>query len=188
MVMAKESYVEKVNGILRSDADYEQISTTTDDLNSEMKKVIKSSGEKLPMKLEVAATPKHTKMLQIYGLPKSYKPGLPLRRVVTTCDGPSRNMSIILERILNQLLKFIPAHIKSTDEVIEILKENRDMPRGSILASLGAVGLYSNIPIQESINAAVEMLEVYEKDIDMPDLEVRDVKNLLIAAEMKKLS
>ena len=52
--MAKESYVEKVNGILRSDVDYEQILTTTDVLNSEMKKVIKATGKKT-MKLEVAA-------------------------------------------------------------------------------------------------------------------------------------
>ena len=55
VVMAKESYVDKVNGILRSDVDNEQILTTTDVLNSEMKKVIKATGKKLPLKLEVAA-------------------------------------------------------------------------------------------------------------------------------------
>ena len=101
--MAKESYVEKVNGILRSDVDYEQILTTTDVLNSEMKKVIKATGKKL-WSWRLRPTPKHTKIPQIYGLQKSHKPGLPLRPVVATCYGPSRNMSIILETILYQLL------------------------------------------------------------------------------------
>ena len=50
---------------------------------------------------------------------------------------------------------------------------------GSILASLDIVRLYSNIPIQESIDAAIEMPEVHGKEIDMLDLEVEDVKNLL---------
>ena len=45
--------------------------------------------------------------------------------------------------------------------------------------SLDVVGLHSNIPIQETINAAVDMLEVHEKEIGMLDLEVEDVKNLL---------
>ena len=41
--------------------------------------------------------------------------------------------------------------------------------------SLDVVGLYSNIPIQETINAAVDMLEVREKEIGMLGLEVEDV-------------
>ena len=111
-------------------------------------------------------------MPQLYSLPKSHKPGMPVRPVVSTCGGPTRNLSVVLERILSQLLVFVPAHLKSTEELIEVLKMNRDVPDGCIVVSLNVVGLYSNIPVEDSVDAAIHMLKKHETSIDMQDWEV----------------
>ena len=102
-------------------------------------------------------------MPRFYGLPKDHKAGLPLRPVVSSCDSPTSNLSLIVERILNQLLMFVPAHLDSTEACIEDIKRHRQVPDGCIIASFDVVGLYSNIPIDESISAAITKLEQHKK-------------------------
>ena len=53
------------------------------------------------------------------------------------------------------------------------------MPDGSLLVTMDVVGVYSNLPIQDSIDVAVKHLETHKKDIDMLDLVVGDIRNLL---------
>ena len=123
--------------------------------------------------------PHHSRMPQFYGLPKDHKPGMPVRPVVSTCGSSTSNMSLVLERILNQLLSFVPAHLSSTSECIGLLKENCHVPEDCIVASLDVVGLYTNIPIPESIDAAVDLLRSHENRIDMLGLSVEDIRSML---------
>ena len=48
-----------------------------------------------------------------------------------------------------------------------------------IVASLDVVSLYSNIPIAESIEAAMELLDTHSKEVDMFDLSLQDIRRLL---------
>ena len=47
------------------------------------------------------------------------------------------------------------------------------------MASLDVVAWYSNIPIAESISAAMEMLGEHEAEVDMFGLSLHDVRELL---------
>ena len=160
--------------------DYERVTETTTRLDDATRHFVESNiVDKLPEELEGAVKPHHSRMPQFYGLPKDHKPGMPVRPVVSTCCSSTSNMSLVLERILNQLLPFVPAHFSSTSECIGLLKENCHVPEDCIVASLDVVGLYTNIPIPESIDAAVDLLRAHENRIDMLGLSVEDIRSML---------
>ena len=118
-------------------------------------------------------------MSQFYGLPKDHKPGLPLRPVVSSCGSATSNISLLLERILNQLLPFVPAHLGSTAECVQALREVGPVSSDCIVASLDVASLYSNIPIVESVDVAMELLAEHQHEVDMFYLTIPDVRQLL---------
>ena len=149
-------------------------------LDNNTKEFVKSNlKEKLPKPLEEAITPSHSRMPQFYALPKDYKEGLPVRPVVSCCDGPTSNLSLVLERILNQLLSYVPTHLASTQQCIQELQQHRRVEKGDLLVSLDVVGLYSNIPIADAIAATVKLLTQHSVAIDMLDLTVEDAQRAL---------
>ena len=178
--MSESQYVEKVSKLLGERKDYERVTETTTRLDDATRHfVVNNIADKLPEKLEGAVKPHHLRMPQFYGLPKDHKPGMPVRPVVSTCGSLTSNMSLVLERILDQLLPFVPAHLSSTSECIGLLKENCNVPEDCIIASRDIVGLYTNIPIPESIDAAVDLLRAPESRIDMLGLSVEDIHSMV---------
>ncbi|XP_065175138.1 uncharacterized protein LOC135805071 [Sycon ciliatum] len=180
VLLPSTQYDEKAEAMLDQEADYEKVAMTVDKLDEETSRFVDTHlKNKLPEKLEKAIKPRHSRMPRFYGLPKDHKAGLPLRPVVSSCDSPTSNLSLIVERILNQLLMFVPAHLDSTEACIEDIKRHRQVPDGCIIASFDVVGLYSNIPIDESISAAITKLEQHKDDVDMLGLTVADVQLML---------
>ena len=166
--------------MLNCPADYEPQRVKIDALDSECRETLKGCiKDKLPEKLEKAMYQYYSRMPQFYGLPKDHKPGMPLCPVVSTCDSPTSNMPLLVERILNQLLRFVPAHLRDTKQCIDDLRTHHNIPENCIVASMDVVALYSNIPIQESIDVAMEALESHRDEIDMFWLEPSDVRNML---------
>ena len=182
VVMSSASYTQKVVNILEcpDNDSYERCSMTVEELEKQTKSAISTIVEdKLPAKLASRVTPHNSRMSQFYGLPKDHKEGLPLRPVVSTCGSAMSNISLVLERILNQLLRFVPAHLSSTAECVEELRRLGQLPEICIIASLDVVGLYANIPIDESIDAVIELLDAHQQQVDMFELSLSDVRQLL---------
>ena len=181
VVMSTASYVQKAESMLNNTVNYERSMIKLEDLEKKVRAVVlKNAKNKIPSTLCNAMIPHNSRMSQFYGLPKDHKPDLPLRPVVSACGSPASNISLLLERILNQLLKFVPAHLSSTAECVEDLRALGRLPSDCIIASLDVVSLYTNIPIEESIDAAMELLEVHRQEIDMFRLSAQDVRQLLL--------
>ena len=53
------------------------------------------------------------------------------------------------------------------------------LPENCIIASLDVVGLYANIPIDESIDTVIELLDAHQQQVDMFELSLSDVRQLL---------
>ena len=181
VVMSQVSYVEKVNEMLENADNYERCcQMKVENLDKITRSTIKriASG-KLPAALYNSLLPSNSRMSQFYGLPKDHKVGLPLRPVVSTCGSPLSNVSLLLERILNQLLRFIPAHLASTEDCIKVLHSLGKLPDNCIVASMDVVALYTNIPIDDSSDTALEMLDEHSQEIDMFHLSLSDIRQLL---------
>ena len=181
VAMATDRYIEKLNSILDCKASYEECNIAVGDLDRESAGVTKDiKTGKISPSLARALPPHNSRMPVFYGLPKDHKSGLPLRPVFSSYGSPTSNISLLLEQILNQLLKFVPAHLSCTVDCIAALNATSDLPQDCIVASLDVVSLYSNIPINESVDAAIELLEEHRAEIDMFSLSVSDIHDLLL--------
>ena len=180
VVMSRNSYVQKVNAMLGDSENYESCQLKVEELDKMARSTIdRITSGKLPTALHNALLPSNSRMSRFYGLPKDHKQGLPLRPVVSSCGSPLSNVSLLLERILNQLLEFVPAHLSSTEECVKELRNLGRLPDNCIVASMDVAALYTNIPINESIDAAMEMLEEHRQSVDMFSLAIPDVRRLL---------
>ena len=144
--------------------------TIIDDWEKETRTIIERICKTtLEKDLYQAILPGDNKFPEMYGLPKDHKAGVPLRPVVSACDSPVTNVSILLERILNQCLKFIPAHLENTVEALDSIRQHYpdlQAPPGTIAVTMDVVALYPSIPIVDGIEAVTRVLQQHVSDID----------------------
>ena len=185
VVMSDEVYRQKVMEILDNTDNYEKSDVTAEVLEervaTELKK-IKALKQNLPRDIYTGLVPKDTRLPEFYGLPKIHKIGTPLRPVVAAFGGPVSGISILLERILNQLLPYVPAHIGNTLAATQSLKKafpDLRAPENTIIVTLDVVALYPSIPIADGIAAVMKKLDDHTDEIDLLGLSANDMEHLL---------
>ena len=116
VILEKSDYVDKSHAILNDRRNYEVLDKNpVPKVEAESKRVFKAvAGNRLPEGTVKELTPAHSRIPVFYGLPKDHKEGVPLRPVISACGGPTEKMSCLLERILKQLLKYVPTHLWDT--------------------------------------------------------------------------
>ena len=136
----------------------------------------------LPSEVYKGLFPKDTRLPEFYGLPKIHKQEAPLRPVVAAFNGPLTPISILLERILHQLLRFVPAHIENTVAATRSLTNTLpglQAPENVIIVTMDVVALYPSIPIDDGISAVIEKLQEHEGDVDTAGVSIQDIRSLL---------
>ena len=115
VIMDRRTYVDKARLILDDPEAYEKLKRDpTKHVEKEMTQLWRRTTDKkttIPQRLLHALVPRHSRCAEWYGLPKDHKPLIPLRPIVSACDTPCERVSWLLERILHQLLWFVPAHL-----------------------------------------------------------------------------
>ena len=181
VVMDRNNYIEKAKVI--TDA-YEPVARNPTPRNEALtKRIIKTTlTGKTEEKIVQGITPQSSRTAELYGLPKDHKPGIPLRPIVSACGDPLDGLSSLLENITSQLLQFVPAHLRNTDEYLKRLNDafpDHQLPPGAIVFSVDVVNLYGNIPVTEGISAVISLLEQHHHEVDCHGLSTSDVKGLL---------
>ena len=180
VLMEKKEYIEKTETIIR---DYQPVTKNpTKKLDDETSKLIKTTLKgKLPDKTIHAITPNESRTAELYGLPKTHKVNIPLRPIVSACGNPVDKLSWLLERIITQLLVFVPAHLTNTYDYLNHLKTQfpSGFPKGAIAFTVDVNNLYGNIPTAEAIESTIRMLRTHSSKVDLFGLTIPDVKRLL---------
>ena len=184
VVMNRESYQNKVEQILGDVESYEESDMTADALEKNVREGLKwvTSLKNLPTSVYQGLFPKDTRLPEFYGLPKVHKLGMPLRPVVAAFGGPFAAISILMERMLNQLLQFTTAHIANTREACQSLEQafpDLQVPENTIIVTMDVVALYPSIPTQDGIEAVIQKLEKHSDSIDTLGLSTKDIRYLL---------
>ena len=124
VVLDREAYVDKAKAILDRQDSYEKLRRDpTRQVENEIAHLWRRvAGSKVPSSLMYALIPRHSRCAEWYGLSKDHKPLVPLRPIVPTCDTSCERVSWLLERILHQLLKFVPAHLSNIQDFINRLE------------------------------------------------------------------
>ena len=184
VVMDRDAYLEKAEAILSDTHSYERTQVSSEALEqlvSGALKKIKTLGN-LPPDIYKGLFPQESRLPEFYGLPKIHKQGAPLRPVVAAFDGPLTPISKFLERILHQLLRFVPAHIENSLAATQSLRKSLPSLRATenvIIVAMDVVALYPSIPIDDGIFAVVEKLKEHENDVDTAGVSITDIQSLL---------
>ena len=181
VILDRTDYIAKADSIT---AHYEEVAKNpTSKTEAVTKRVIRDTlNGKMEENIIQALLPQSSRTAELYGLPKDHKPEVPLRPIVSACGDPLDKISQMLETILSQLLQFVPAHLRSTDEYLRRLADTYPghmLPVGSIVFSIDVTNLYGNIPYQEAIECARRLLDLHHNDINMYGLTIQDVIRLL---------
>ena len=180
VVLPKSEYLHKAEAITDG---YEAISKyPTPKLEAKTKQLIKAT---LPGKVSDRITrsviPTGTRTAELYGLPKTHKPDVPLRPIVSSCGDPLDKLSWLLERIITQLLVFVPAHLTNSQDYLQRISAQfpRGFPAGSIVFSVDVTNLYGNIPTSEAIEATLRLIGKHMDKVDTFGLTLIDIEKLL---------
>ena len=112
--------------------------------------------------IEFLLPPKNSRTPLFYGLPKIYKPGCPLRRIVSGCDGPTDHLSAYVTHFIQPLASNLPSHIKDTKHFLNLIEKLPPLPLNALLITADVTSLYPNIPYKEDIAAVIHFMEEYK--------------------------
>ena len=115
----------------------------------------------------------------MYGLPKTHKTGTPLRPIVSSVNTVTYNTA----KFLVNLLKPISVNQYTCKDTFSFLNDTKTKTfgRNCYLVSLDVVSLFTNVPVDETIDICVDLLYNSE-DRSPPKIKRDDFKELLTLA------
>ena len=180
VLMDAAEYAHKIDSIT---ADYEPVPRNPiPRLEATTRRVIHGTMDgKVDERVVKAIVPHCSRTAELYGLPKDHKDGVPLRPIVSACDDPLDKLNWLLERVVTQLLPFVPAHLKNTSQFLDKLSEQYPAGFGqaTILFSVDVINLYGNIPINEAIDATMCLLTHHKERVETFGLDSDSIRRLL---------
>jgi len=102
-----------------------------------------------------------------YGLPKIHKTNIPLRPIISTTATYNYQLSKHLTKILSEVRKKPPSFIKDSFELMKKITK-LESNNNEILISFDIDNLYTNVPVLEAIETALDLLYKNEKNLNCP--------------------
>ena len=173
--MDRSEYDEKMDRILNDPTKFQKLE---EDPTEELKKKINKLVNKANARQNEVKFPKVIGDYSpgyCYGTVKTHKPGNPLRPIISQMTSPTYKVA----KILNELLvPYVPKGyaLRSATEFLDLLKSN---PTNEDIASLDAESLFTNVPVDETINIIIE--KVYHSNMTPLPFTENTLKDLLQA-------
>ncbi|XP_071450003.1 uncharacterized protein [Hetaerina americana] len=154
VLMKRGDYEMKISR-MREDSTYRKLrSDPTAKAERDTRALIKNST--IPREHQTRLFPSAAKPPRLYGLPKVHKEGVPLRPIVSQIDGPTYRLSKYLAQSLQPYVGQTSSFVRDSTHFIEILKKITISPN-DILVSFDVASLFTNVPIQESVDIIKEL-------------------------------
>ena len=116
---------------------------------------------------------------RLYGLPKVHKPGCLLRPILSLTGSPQYAASQWLCRVLSPVVQLYSRRcVKDSFRFVETLKE-QPIPEHAHMCSFDVVSLFTNVPLDETVDICADALYRNE-DIEPPPLTEKSFRELLL--------
>ena len=167
VVMDTHTYTQKIASLLNDTDTYEttkisHINKETSKFNKSLRSILKDEDPSWTRLIEY-----HPTLPRLYGLPKTHKPNIPLRPIISGIGSATHKIARAIAKILTPLLGTIsPTHIKNSGDLIQKLQDI-DMT-DKLMASLDVTSLYTNIPVEKCIDKLETHLDNIEAELDLP--------------------
>jgi hypothetical protein len=94
--------------------------------------------------------PQGSRPSRLYGLPKTHKPDVPLRPIVSTIGSPSHRLAKHLAGLFNTHTVNSPHHVRNLVKIINTLGSLQISPH-DIMVSFDVVLLFTRVPIKDTM-------------------------------------
>ena len=127
-----------------------------------------------------------TRTSQLYLLPKIHKNVLPPpgRPIISANGCPTERISQFVDHFLNPSNKLLRSFVKDTTHFLKLLKDLGNIPNDCILVTMDVSSLYTNIPNDEGLQAAMQTLERHRNTPDIKPTNLTLVKLLEMVLKM----
>ena len=130
-------------------------------------------------------TPDPPRIPVFYTLTKIHKPtpvGRPIISGQSGCDDPTERISAFVDHLMP--IQPIPqkqaSYFKDTTDFLKFIEKTK-LPKSTILVSMNATSLYTNIPQEEGITTVCEAYEeFYEENPPIPTRYLREMLSLIL--------
>ena len=97
---------------------------------------------------------------QLYLLPKIHKNILPPpgRPIISANGCPTERISQFVDHFLNPTNKLLRSYVRDTTHFLKLMSDLGDLPNDCILVTMDVSSLYTNIPNDEGLQAAMQTL------------------------------
>ena len=189
VLMNKLDYFDKVNIVLEDGSKFQKVESSIfskilseeDKINRFVRKTfggVNENGRRFPTYYQLLASGSALGIL--YGLPKIHKDGVPIRPILSACNTPAYNLAKYLVPIISPLTKNKYTVSSSFQFAKEVCNLDFSLEASEIIfASFDVKSLFTNIPLNETINI---ILDILFKDKDSLDcslfVDLNDVHSL----------
>ena len=166
VIMNTQDYNNKMMDLISDNNVYSEttlpkIEKDTKTFNKKMKKLLVGK-----QKSWIKLINYHPKIPSLYGLPKTHKPLIPMRPIISGIGSAPHKIAREIAKILTPLLGTIsPTHIKNSGDLLHKLT-NIDI-QNKRLASLDIKSLYTNIPVKKCLELLKKHLSS-NKELQLP--------------------
>ena len=167
VIMDTTTYHSKIYDLL-NDANTYTV-TTLQHINKENTKFIKSYKKLISSQAKSWSSliEYHPKIPTLYGLPKTHKPNIPMRPIISGIGSTPHKIAKSIAKLLTPLLGTIsPSHLKNSGDLIQKL-HNLNV-ENKLLASLDVKSLYTNIPVKKCLSLLKKHLTTTKTKLSLP--------------------
>ena len=180
VLMDKEDYISRVNAILSDTSKFVKLDSDTDalltvlHLEDKIHTFLQKQFDEINERGKRGPTynylyPSGTNLGILYGLPKIHKENYPLRPILSACNTPNYMLAKFLVPNLTPLTKntyTVHDSFKFAKEICEIDS------KGLVMASFDVVSLFTNIPLQETID--IILFELFDNPDNIESLTISE--------------
>jgi hypothetical protein len=155
VVLGTSDYKWKMAALLVDKA-YKKLKDPTESVERKSVLLLKKS----PIGVEVCQQlcPQGSRPPRLYGLPKIYKPDVPLRSIVSIIGSPTYRLDKHLAGLLSTHTGNSPHHVRNSVESVRTLSSFQVGPH-DIMVSFNVVSLFTRVPIKDTMDLLEQHFE-----------------------------
>ena len=164
VIMDRKDYVEKMTKLIDDPTKFQLDNTQKDTSIQTQKKLKKLVGSlsgstcKIPKDLTSKLNDTSIHTARLYGLPKTHKPSIPLRPIVSMCSSPYEATSKWICQLLKPIEEHFTSHcLKDSFSFVDMLRQQ--IFPSTNMVSFDVVSLFTNVPVFETIDIITSFVE-----------------------------